>query len=241
MKNISNSNRKWQKTSKFQSFYASFVKFSTDFVDWNVEKSQQGTNLLSSSLFRRDLGRKISRWSAGILFEYECARHGSYALRCFKPRQTSVCSSVQCHSFIGLPTEVIWSPFHSVGFVLLSLRPVNLGVILLCFCPSDTVLFEKLGLLVSGIVDVDHCFTYLHFSSLPTVIIMTSSIHDGCSITRVVYTRSWKSSSVFACQCNCKSRKTVKTLSAWIWKCTSSSNVRKFNLSKCILEFLSFC
>ena len=51
--------------SKF--FYAIFVKFSTDFVDWNVEKSQQGTNLLSSSLFRRDLGRKISRWSAGVL------------------------------------------------------------------------------------------------------------------------------------------------------------------------------
>ena len=49
-------------------FYAIFVKFSTDFVDWNVEKSQQGTNLLSSSLFRRDLGRKISRWSAGVLF-----------------------------------------------------------------------------------------------------------------------------------------------------------------------------
>ena len=55
------------KFSKFQSFYAIFVKFSTDFVDWNVGKSQQGTNLLSSSLFRRDLGRKISRWSAGVL------------------------------------------------------------------------------------------------------------------------------------------------------------------------------
>ena len=56
------------KFSNFQSFYAIFVKFSTDFVNWNVEKSQQGTNLLSSSLFRRDLGRKISRWSAGVLF-----------------------------------------------------------------------------------------------------------------------------------------------------------------------------
>ena len=55
------------KFSKFQSFYAIFVKFSTDFVDWNVGKSQQGTNLLSSSLFRRDLGRKISRWFAGVL------------------------------------------------------------------------------------------------------------------------------------------------------------------------------
>ena len=51
--------------------YAIFVKFSTDFVDWNVEKSQQGTNLLSSSLFRRDLGRKISRWSAGVLLNIE--------------------------------------------------------------------------------------------------------------------------------------------------------------------------
>ena len=58
------------KFSNFQSFYAIFVKFSTDFVDWNVEKSQQGTNLLSSSLFRRDLGRKISRWSVGVLFEF---------------------------------------------------------------------------------------------------------------------------------------------------------------------------
>ena len=56
------------KFSNFQSFYAIFVKFSTDFVDWNVEKSQQGTNLLSSGLFRRDLGQKISRWSAGVLF-----------------------------------------------------------------------------------------------------------------------------------------------------------------------------
>ena len=73
MKNISNWNRKWQKTQNFpifKVFYATFVKFSTDFVDWNVEKSQQGTNLLSSSLFRRDLGRKISRWSAGVLFNF---------------------------------------------------------------------------------------------------------------------------------------------------------------------------
>ena len=62
------------KFSKFQSFYAIFVKFSTDFVDWNVEKSQQGTNLLSSSLFRRDLGRKISRWSAGVLFCFQLCR-----------------------------------------------------------------------------------------------------------------------------------------------------------------------
>ena len=64
-------NEKYIKSSFpiFKVFYAIFVKFSTDFVDWNVEKSQQGTNLLSSSLFRRDLGRKISRWSAGVLLE----------------------------------------------------------------------------------------------------------------------------------------------------------------------------
>ena len=58
------------KFSNFQSFYAIFVKFATDFVDWNVEKSQQGTNSLSSSVFRRDLGRKISRWSAGVLVNF---------------------------------------------------------------------------------------------------------------------------------------------------------------------------
>ena len=36
--------------SNFQSFYADFVKFMTDFVDWNVENGQQGKSLLSSSL-----------------------------------------------------------------------------------------------------------------------------------------------------------------------------------------------
>ena len=46
--------RQIEKLSNFRSFNAIFVKFSTDFVDWNVEKSQQGTSLLSSSLFRRD-------------------------------------------------------------------------------------------------------------------------------------------------------------------------------------------
>ena len=38
------------KVSNVQSFYAAFVKFMTDFVDWNVKKGQQGKNLLSSSL-----------------------------------------------------------------------------------------------------------------------------------------------------------------------------------------------
>ena len=37
----------------FFRFYAIFVKFSADFVDWNVEKSQEGTSLLSSSLLGR--------------------------------------------------------------------------------------------------------------------------------------------------------------------------------------------
>ena len=47
------------KFSKFQSFYAIFVKFSTEFVDWNVENAQRdrnGRNSLSSMLFRRDNG-----------------------------------------------------------------------------------------------------------------------------------------------------------------------------------------
>ena len=81
MKNISNWNRKWHKTQNFpifKVFYAIFVKFSTDFVDWNVEKSQQGTNLLSSSLFRIDLRRKISRWSAGVLFYLLFRCHRSF-------------------------------------------------------------------------------------------------------------------------------------------------------------------
>ena len=34
----------------FQNFYAFVVKFSTDFVDWNVLKGQQGRKWLSSSL-----------------------------------------------------------------------------------------------------------------------------------------------------------------------------------------------
>ena len=38
------------KFSNVQSFYAVFVKFMTDFVDWNVKKGQPGKSLLSSSL-----------------------------------------------------------------------------------------------------------------------------------------------------------------------------------------------
>ena len=37
----------------FKRFYAFFSKFSTDFVDWNVYKGHQGTNALSSRLFRK--------------------------------------------------------------------------------------------------------------------------------------------------------------------------------------------
>ena len=40
------------KFSTFQNFYEIFVKFLTDFVDWNV-KDQQGKGLLSSGLFRK--------------------------------------------------------------------------------------------------------------------------------------------------------------------------------------------
>ena len=38
------------KLSNFQSFYAVFVEFMTDFFEWNVKKGQQGKKLLSSSL-----------------------------------------------------------------------------------------------------------------------------------------------------------------------------------------------
>ena len=46
------------KFSKFQSFYAIFVKFSTDFVDWNVGKSQQGTNCCPVVFFEEIWGGK---------------------------------------------------------------------------------------------------------------------------------------------------------------------------------------
>ena len=41
------------KCSNFKIVYAIFSIDSMNFVDWNVEKSQQGKNLLSSRLFRR--------------------------------------------------------------------------------------------------------------------------------------------------------------------------------------------
>ena len=92
------------KFSKFQNFYAIFVKFSTDFVDWNVEKSQQGTNLLSSSLFLRDLGRKISRWSAGVLYTLR------NPLAEWKHKMdTFVIIFHNCHSFIFTDTSSLHS------------------------------------------------------------------------------------------------------------------------------------
>ena len=36
--------------SIFKDIFAFFSKFLTDFVDWNVEKGQQGKNVLSTSL-----------------------------------------------------------------------------------------------------------------------------------------------------------------------------------------------
>ena len=38
------------KFSSFQSFYAIFVKISTDFVNWTVENGHQSINVLSSSV-----------------------------------------------------------------------------------------------------------------------------------------------------------------------------------------------
>ena len=38
----------------FYRFYAIFVKFSTDFVDLNVENAQHGTSSMSSRFFRRE-------------------------------------------------------------------------------------------------------------------------------------------------------------------------------------------
>ena len=42
--------KKNPKFSNFQSFYAIFVKISTDFVDWNFENAHQSKNLLYSSV-----------------------------------------------------------------------------------------------------------------------------------------------------------------------------------------------
>ena len=47
---IDNEIDKNPKFSNLQSFYAVFVKFMTDFSEWNVKKGQQGKRLLSSSL-----------------------------------------------------------------------------------------------------------------------------------------------------------------------------------------------
>ena len=41
------------KIFQFSKILCIFSKFLTDFVNWNVEKGQQGKNVLSSRLFRR--------------------------------------------------------------------------------------------------------------------------------------------------------------------------------------------
>ena len=50
MSQIDTENDKNSKFSTFQSFYAFLVKFLTDFVDWNVEKRQQGKIISPVSL-----------------------------------------------------------------------------------------------------------------------------------------------------------------------------------------------
>ena len=67
--NVSNWHRNETTISKFsifQSFYASSVKFSKDFVNWKNLKGQQGKGWLISSLFRRVncifLNENVSNW-----------------------------------------------------------------------------------------------------------------------------------------------------------------------------------
>ena len=43
--------KKTQKIPEFNRFYAIFIKFLIDSVDYNVETIQQGTNSLSNSFF----------------------------------------------------------------------------------------------------------------------------------------------------------------------------------------------
>ena len=54
MSQIDTKNDKTPKFSNFQKSYAFFFKFSTDFVDWNVEKGQEGKTVLSS-LLRKEI------------------------------------------------------------------------------------------------------------------------------------------------------------------------------------------
>ena len=66
--NVSNWHRKWQKSDFFSIFndFIIFPEFSTDFVDWNVEKCQHGKNVLSSRFFRKVycsfLSGNVSNW-----------------------------------------------------------------------------------------------------------------------------------------------------------------------------------
>ena len=54
MSQIGTRNDKNTKCSIFRTFYFSFQKFSTDFVNWNVEKGQQGKIVLSSMHEKED-------------------------------------------------------------------------------------------------------------------------------------------------------------------------------------------
>ena len=49
---IDSENDKNPKIFQFAKISCIFPKFLTDFVDWNVEKGQQGKNVLSTRLFR---------------------------------------------------------------------------------------------------------------------------------------------------------------------------------------------
>ena len=66
MSQIDTENDKNSKTFIISKIYALSSKFPTDFVDWNVEKGQQGKNVLSNRLFRRIcctfLSENVSNW-----------------------------------------------------------------------------------------------------------------------------------------------------------------------------------
>ena len=53
MSQIDTETDKKPKYFQFSKIYAFFPKCLTDFVNWNVEKGQQGKNVLSSRLFRK--------------------------------------------------------------------------------------------------------------------------------------------------------------------------------------------
>ena len=70
LKNISNWHRSRQKIKNFQTLHAVFVKFMTDFVNWNAKMGQQGTRLLFSRLSRKD---NCSLLSSSLLWRDNCS------------------------------------------------------------------------------------------------------------------------------------------------------------------------